>query len=718
MSGQRRNKWLCGSVAVALLCSAQYSQAQLFTEWTGTGNNWNTSANWNPSSVPTARYGQLEWKGLGLATSNNDITDLSMHRLFFNGTKAYTLTGNSVSLFDFAGAHSWILSDSTVTQTLSTLNVNFAATAGATFGQISARNTGDLALNTIGITGSQVAQLRVAGQSTGKVIANGAISGTGKAVVIGIREDGVAATTTDVVFNGTNTYNGDTFINAGALSFDSTGTSNNSTIRLGDTGGANAATLRLIKADGGQTIGSILNPRVGTSGLLTLSSQNTSNTNTWSGNLFLDNNLTVSQASGGTLAISNATLDLKAQTLTLTGSGGNIGISGVIGNSIGSGKLVVGVNGTAGGPTATLSSASTYSGDTSVRAGTLAFTATGSTANSTIRLGSSTGASVTASINLTTASGGTTLSNVLNPVATSGSGLLSLNSQNTSGTNTHSGHIGMDRSLTLTQSGGGTFNVTQVKGIDNTTGTDLKGFALTLTPASTGTINYSGTLYNSTGSGSVVMNGAGTAILSAANTYTGGTTVSNGTLRISNVSGSGAGTGNVVVNGGGTLAGTGTISGAAIVNSGGSIAPGNSIGTLNTGSLTLAGASSTFKLELDLGAADLLSVTGGITLNGGALELSLLSAPNLFIGQTFLVASNDLNDAVNGTFGSITGLPGGYGVIVNYGFTGTDSLGRIGNGNDIALTVVPEAATTLWGLAIGLLAFGRRVRTRRQIVGA
>ena len=51
----------------------------------------------------------------------------------------------------------------------------------------------------------------------------------------------------------------------------------------------------------------------------------------------------------------------------------------------GSGQLVVGTNGTAAtGGTVTLSNANTYSGDTFVRSGALAFTSAGSVANSAL----------------------------------------------------------------------------------------------------------------------------------------------------------------------------------------------------------------------------------------------------------------------------------------------------------------------------------------------
>jgi len=136
--------------------------------------------------------------------------------------------------------------------------------------------------------------------------------------------------------------------------------------------------------------------------------------------------------------------------------------------------------------------------------------------------------------NLTVAAGGQTFSGVINSVSGNTSGALVVNSQNTSATNTLSGHIALDSALKITQSAGGTLNITQAHtdGGANATGTDIKGNTLTLTPASTGTIIHGGTIYNSTGTGGVTLTGAGTNIYSAAHAYTGDTLINAGTLQI------------------------------------------------------------------------------------------------------------------------------------------------------------------------------------------
>jgi len=78
-------------------------------------------------------------------------------------------------------------------------------------------------------------------------------------------------------------------------------------------------------------------------------------------------------------------------------------------------------------------------------------------------------------------------------------------------------------------------------------------------------------------SASMTYTGPGTTIVTANNTYTGGTTVSGGTLYVDNTSGSGTGTGGVTVGTGATLAGNGFIMPGSGATSGVSITSGGSL---------------------------------------------------------------------------------------------------------------------------------------------
>jgi fibronectin-binding autotransporter adhesin len=122
------------------------------------------------------------------------------------------------------------------------------------------------------------------------------------------------------------------------------------------------------------------------------------------------------------------------------------------------------------------------------------------------------------------------------------------------------------------------------------------------------------TLTNSSGSpGSLTLAATG-------NDYDGSTTVNGGTLK---VNGSITGTGAVTVNSGATLGGSGTIAGAVTIQSGGNLAPGNSVGTLNVGSLTMSsGTTNTFEFN-SAPANDQVVVasTDGLVINGGVFTL-------------------------------------------------------------------------------------------------
>ena len=121
------------------------------------------------------------------------------------------------------------------------------------------------------------------------------------------------------------------------------------------------------------------------------------------------------------------------------------------------------------------------------------------------------------------------------------------------------------------------------------------------------------------GAGKLDLVGSGTLILTAANTYSGGTLIENGVLQVNNSSGSATGTGAVTVANGGTLSGlptapgfpgiTGSIAGTVTVQLGGELTA-RSGTTLTLGGLAFAaGSVSTFELGAWT-ATPLVNVTG------------------------------------------------------------------------------------------------------------
>jgi len=311
---------------------------------------------------------------------------------------------------------------------------------------------------------------------------------------------------------------------------------------------------------------------------------------------------------GGTVVETGSTLDLTTANVStgnanITDAGGlivfdqtgNGTYSGVIsdGLEMGTGPAMAGSldkddsSGNNSG-NLTLSAVQTYSGATYVEAGTLTLGATNTIADSSgVILGRVGGA------------GGTT-------PATNGGATAIL-------------ALGADNQLnSLTDDAG------------NTTLVQLNGHRLTLTPAAGIDSDYGGTISDgSTAGGSVVINGAGTVILTGANSYTGGTALVNGsTLEIGATAsvGSGAiaffGTGNTLKIDSATLP-TNTIRGMAA----GDKIDLAAIGFDNTGNINLIGGN-----ELQ------------ITENGHTYDLQL-NPSDSFAGDFFHIA----NDGNNGT---------------------------------------------------------------------
>lgn len=198
------------------------------------------------------------------------------------------------------------------------------------------------------------------------------------------------------------------------------------------------------------------------------------------------------------------------------------------------------------------------------------------------------------------------------------------------------------------------------------------------------------------GTGSIIKTGSGTLTLSGTNSYSGTTTVNGGKLV---VNGSIDGASTTTVNASGILAGSGTLGGAAAVD--GTLAPGNSIGTLNFGSSLTLGSSSVSTFEIDpllgLGLnADRANIAGAVSL-GGVLNVTY-GGPNTNFADGMVF---NLFDAASfsGSFAAVN-LPD----LTGTGLDWQDNLATTGT-----IAVVPETSAMLLG-ALGSLALLRRRR--------
>lgn len=261
---------------------------------------------------------------------------------------------------------------------------------------------------------------------------------------------------------------------------------------------------------------------------------------------------------------------------------------------------------------------------------------------------------------------------------------------------------------TLDASGSGAVSFTRTTA--PTYGTGGVAISIGLTGTNMGLNTYAANQNNNgVGLVSVTKSGVGTWVMTGSNTFTGSTTVNAGTLLLN-----GSSVSAVTVNGG-VFGGTGTITNSVTVGGSGTLAPGNSPGIMNSGTLSLAGATSTIAMEISgtgVGQYDQINVTGGVNLDGnGKIEVTMLS----FVPQPseyYFLILNDGGDAISGTLNGIaqggTFSSGGYTWQVSY--TGNSTTNSFTGGNDLALQVVPEPSTL--ALLIGLGA-GVALRRRR-----
>ncbi|MBE7244260.1 MAG: autotransporter-associated beta strand repeat-containing protein [Actinomycetospora chiangmaiensis] len=328
----------------------------------------------------------------------------------------------------------------------------------------------------------------------------------------------------------------------------------------------------------------------------------------------------------GTLEIDSATSTSIALTSVLhdfDNNDGNAANDAGTVNKTGAGTLILG-------------GASTYTGGTTISAGTLQVGGGGTTGSITGNIVNNAALAFNRSDAVTfagTISGAGTLQKL-------GAGVLTL-----SAANSYAGATAIDAGTLQIGSGGTTGSIT---------GNVVNDAALAFNRSDA--VTFAGTI---SGTGTLQKLGAGVLTLSAANSYDGATAVDAGTLL---VTGSPTGAGTITVAAGAAFGGTGTVAGAVTVTgtlSAGGTATGALVGELRTGALSFA-SGSTYREDIDTTArtADLV-VANGVSLAAGTndtvtLDLRATGALTSSAGQSLTLIQNSSANATTGRFTTVT----------------------------------------------------------------
>lgn len=448
-----------------------------------------------------------------------------------------------------------------------------------------------------------------------------ALTGSG-----GLLKSGVGT----LVLAGANTYGGGTIVNAGTLQGDTTslqgGITDNATLVFAQNGGG---TFNGTISGAGQLI------KTGT-GTVTLGGANTYTGGT---------RINAGALQGDTSSLQGDILDNAVLVFDQSSSGT---YSGVIS---GSGSVTK-----TGASTLLLAGANTYTGGTTINAGTLqgdTRSLQGNIADNAALTFDQTSDGIYSSV----ISGTGTLTKT-------GSGGLMLNGANTfsggitilAGTLAVSADANLGASAGAVTLDGGTLDatvplVTRVLETPSPIVT-ARNFVL---GGNGGTLQTDNDLTLSsgiTGSGALTKTGAGTLILDGVNTYTGSTTVSAGTLEVGDGNSTSASIASAVdVQGGGTLRGHGIIDGN--VTSDGIVWPGGSMGTLTIEGNYTQNAGGTLQIDVTPTQSSMLKVSGNASLAG---TLDLIFAPGTYTSNKFtLVQAGSLDGAFNKVDGTVPG---------------------------------------------------------------
>jgi len=490
-------------------------------------------------------------------------------------------------------------------------------------------------------------------------------------------------------------------------------------------------------------------------------------------NSYLGQNGTISlgsTTSGGTLRLTGTSNETTDKVINLSGTtgGGNITVTGATYTF----SSNVSVSGT-GNKTLTLASSGGNVGQGIIMNGLIAdatssvisVTANGS-GNGTFRLGNSSN-SFSGGVTVAGNTNGRTyyleVSNIGNSGANSPlgtNGTIKLGSS-IAGTNNVLSYVGTGETTdkvinmlgsagkaSIYQSGTGQLKFTSNMSVTSSTGAK----ELNLNGSTAGTGEFAGVISDITVSftTSLGKGGSGTWTLSAANTYTGDTTIGAGRLLVNNATGFGTGFGAVSVSAAAVLGGSGTIYGATTLVNGASagayLAPGaTATATATSGGIGLLSFANNLTLTSGAGANSFGSTvsfeingttrgTGydGINLTGSGRTLAYGGTMSLLFDAPINASTYNLfslgGNSTSSTFAAVTiagsavsGTPSATITASGWSASVTDSLNSLWNltftnadGNLQVASAIPEPSTFAAGLGAAVLA-GVALRRRRRV---
>ncbi|MGL6073984.1 MAG: beta strand repeat-containing protein [Fimbriiglobus sp.] len=619
------------------LIAAPAAQGQTVA-WTDTGaaTAWYTATNWTPntSSAAWLTTNVAQFNNTGTATTagiNMGTSSLSIGAIEVSSLRTRALTiGNSSTTTGTLTLHG---------TTVDSINNVILRNASGSLLTLQNNETGSG--KTMNIVLANTTTNVVLLEGAGGIAISSNISGAGRSLTV---QGGGSGT---LVLSGANTYDGGTTISAGAVRFD-TRASMPATGNVSVIGG----TLGVTVASTGTTWGGGTG-NAGIAGLTNGLGGQAGSTVSFTGNSNLLLNVTGATTESNVISNGGATnLSLTKQgtaTLTLSGNntytGGTTLTAGTLAinsaTAIGTGAFNIAGgtldNSSSGAITLSTNNATningnfTFTGTQALNLGTGAATLTG---NRTI----------TVTGNILTLGGGIGQDVAGRSLTKAGGGRLQL-----TGASTYTGATSITAGTIELGNGGTTGSLNTASAISIATGGLLR---ITQSDTVTQGTDFSGSAI--TGAGGITQSGTGTTILNALNTYTGTTSVTRGTLTLS---GGNATSGNIWV----------------------SNDPSNFDSTLNItgGTYNVTGAN-----VFRLGQTNTAPVTATVNHSAGNVSFSSNASAMLLIGSTSGTTPPATTGIYNLSGGSISIIPatGEFGIMmgVNTNATGTFNLSGTG----------------------------------------